>query len=274
MRRSSRLIKIFLSIALFLLLEGISVLLITNNSIIQKYRIMGVARSVQSFFWRQGESVRYFLNFKKENQLLEAENRLLKERISSLMKYLDDVSTEEAITRASSTGDYSFIPATIIKNSANKQHNYIILNVGSNNGVEEGMGVITSWGIVGIVEAVSPRISYVSSFLNTSQSISAKIVSNGVFGPMVWTGVGNRAVVREIPIHTEVYLGDTISTSGYSAIFPPDIPIGVVTSVDEVNGVALDIGVELFQNFRALRLVDVVINNYGKEIKMIENEME
>lgn len=235
---------------------------------------MAVTRSVQSFFWKQGESVRYFLNYKNENQLLEAENRLLKERISILMKYLDDVSTEEAIAGTSGKGDYTFIPATIVKNSVNKQHNYIILNVGSNNGVEEGMGVITSWGIVGIVEAVSPHISYVSSFLNTSQSVSAKIVSNNVFGPMVWTGVGNKAVVREIPIHTEVYLGDTISTSGYSAIFPPDIPIGIVTSVDEVNGVALELGVEMFQNFRALRLVDVVINNYGKEIKMIEDERE
>lgn len=235
---------------------------------------MGFTRSVQSFFWKQGESVRYFLNYKKENRLLEAENRLLKERISILKKYLEEVSAEEAIAHASGTGDYTFIPATIIKNSINKQHNYIILNVGSNNGVEEGMGVITSWGIVGIVDAVSPRFSYVSSFLNTSQSVSAKIVSNDVFGPMVWTGVGNRAVVREIPIHTEVYIGDTISTSGYSAIFPPDIPLGIVTSVDEVNGVALELGVEMFQNFRALRLVDVVINNYGKEINMIENEME
>jgi len=235
---------------------------------------MAVTRSVQSFFWKQGESVRYFLNYKNENQLLEAENRLLKERISILMKYLDDVSTEEVIAGTSGKGDYTFIPATIVKNSINKQHNYIILNVGSNNGVEEGMGVITSWGIVGIVEAVSPRISYVSSFLNTSQSVSAKIVSNNVFGPMVWTGVGNKAVVREIPIHTEVYLGDTISTSGYSAIFPPDIPIGIVTSIDEINGVALELGVEMFQNFRALRLVDVVINNYGKEIKMIEDERE
>jgi|LAHU01.1.fsa_nt_gb rod shape-determining protein MreC len=274
MRRNPRLIKIFLSIALFLLLEGISVILITNNSIIQKYRIMGFTRSAQSFFWKQGESVRYFLNYKKENQLLEAENRILKERIATLKKYLDDVSAEEAIARVSGTGDYTFIPATIIKNSINKQHNYIILNVGSKNGVEEGMGVITSWGIVGIVEAVSPRISYVSSFLNTSQSVSAKIVSNDVFGPMIWTGVANKAVVREIPIHTEVYLGDTISTSGYSAIFPPDIPLGIVTSVDEVNGVALELGVEMFQNFRALRLVDVVINNYGKEINTIENEME
>ncbi len=274
MRRNSRLIKIFLSIALFLLLEGISVLLITNNSIVQKYRIMGVARSVQSFFWRQGESVRYFFNYKKENQLLEAENQLLKERISALMAYVKDVSTEEAIALASGKSEYTFIPASIIKNSINKQHNYIILSVGSNHGVEEGMGVITSRGVVGIVEAVSPRICYVSSFLNTTQSASAKIVSNGVFGPMVWTGVGNRAILREIPIHTEVYLGDTISTSGYSAIYPPDIPIGVVSSVEEVNGVALEIGVEMFQNFRSLRLVDVVVNNYGKEIKMIENETE
>jgi len=274
MRRNSRLIKTFLYIALFLFLEGISIILITNNSIIQKYRIMGVARSVQSFFWRQGESIRYFLNYKNENKLLEAENTLLKERILTLERYLDGISAEEAIASVSGIGDYTFIPATIIKNSINKQHNYIILNVGSNSGVEEGMGVITSWGVVGIVEAVSTRISYVSSFLNTSQSVSAKIVTNGVFGPMVWTGVGNKAVVREIPIHTEVYPGDTISTSGYSAIFPPDIPVGVVTSVDEVNGVALEIGVEMFQNFRALRFVDVVINNYSKEIKMIENDTE
>ena len=75
--------------------------------------------------------------------------------------------------------------------------------------------------------------------------------------------------MSEIPEHTEVNPGDTILTSGFSTIYPPDIPLGKVTKVFD-NGVSIDINVELFQNFGAIQHVYVVANNNAAQIKELE----
>ena len=64
--------------------------------------------------------------------------------------------------------------------------------------------------------------------------------------------------------------GDTVFTSGYSSIFPPDIPLGTIGKSKIVNGATYEIDVELFEDFGALRYV-VVVENLGKdEMKELE----
>lgn len=90
--------------------------------------------------------------------------------------------------------------------------------------------VVAPSGVVGITRGVSENYSYVLSFLNTSQQVSAKIGSSNTFGPLSWDGEReNMAVLNEIPQHLDVKQQDTVYTSGYSSFYPPDIPLGAVT---------------------------------------------
>ena len=102
-------------------------------------------------------------------------------------------------------------------------------------------------------------------------SISSRIGRMGSVGPMEWDGRSrNKAILKEIPHHMEFHEGDTVYTSGYSSIFPPDIPLGVVGKSKIVNGATYEIEVELFEDFGAIRYVTIVDNAAYEEMKRLE----
>ena len=107
--------------------------------------------------------------------------------------------------------------------------------------------------------------------MNTDVSISARLGHVGAVGPLVWDGRSTSgAILKEIPLQYKYEPGDTIYTSGYSAIFPPDIPLGVAGESKVINGATNEIRVTLFQDFTALRYVTVVHNNALQEMEALE----
>ena len=251
------------TLLLFIGLEVLSFVLISNNSVIQRYRIMSSIRDVQSYVWNKRVGFMQFLGYKTENERLWEENVTLRQQLENIRSYQfqNDYDSIEF------NPDFTYLQARVIKSFTNRQHNCIILNKGQKEGIKEGMGVVTGRGIIGIVNAVSENYAQLISFLNIEQSISAKVLKSGEFGPMVWSGdAADRAIIREIPIHSDVAPGDTIVSSGFSSIYPAEIPIGTVYRTEEVNGVSKNLFVTLFENFKALDRVYVVRSNHIDEI--------
>jgi len=149
----------------------------------------------------------------------------------------------------------------------------LIINKGSEDGIEPQSGIITSNGIIGIIDAVDKHYSYALSFMNPEISISTRIGTEGAVGPLVWDGKSsNGAILKEIPLQFKFEQGDTVYTSGYSSIFPSDIPLGTTTSSKIVNGATNEISIKLFQDYTALRYIMVVENVGRKEIENLENQ--
>jgi len=263
---------------LFLLLEGVSFFFIAKDSLFQQAKISGVIMYVKSEISSFVSNIHYFVGLQEVNDILLQENVELKNRIEELNAKLQQNDT--LITYKSSNDSnpkFSYIPAQIISNSTNKLQNYIILDKGTLHGIKKDMGVISSRGVVGIVSAVSDNFSYVISFLNTTQSVSAKIATSQSFGPLIWEGRRtDYATLTEIPYHIKFMVGDTIYTSGFSTMFPPDIPLGTARKSSLIKGAYHKIKVKLFQDFNTLRYVNVVINNNEKELDQIiqENEVQ
>ena len=123
---------------------------------------------------------------------------------------------------------YRYTPATVVKMSRNRVHNYIILNKGSEDGIRPQSGIISDLGVVGIVEAVDRHYSYGLTLMNPEMSVGTRIGRTDIVAPLSWDGHSTgRAIVRDLPPHYAIEPGDTVRTSGYSTIFPPGIPIGV-----------------------------------------------
>ena len=80
------------------------------------------------------------------------------------------------------------------------------------------------------------------------------------------------ALLRNLPLHYGVEKGDTVWTSGYSDVFPPDIPIGITGEVRLKDGSVNDVKVKLFQDFAALRYVIITENLDRGEIASLEEE--
>ena len=169
---------------------------------------------------------------------------------------------------------YKLTTATLIKNSYSLTKNYLIINKGSDNLINEDLGVITSNGIVGVIDKVSNKYSRIISVLNTMSKINAKLKKSNHFGTLEWNGNNSNIVqLHDIQALVELTIGDTIVTSGYSSIFPKNIPIGSIKSFklnDTKDLFVIDI--KLFNDMTNLEHVHIIENINIKEIENLNNE--
>ena len=271
MLRNSKIAARILSVALFVLMEIAALMMLSHSGPLQKIWLSGVSYSIRGWIWGASESIGGYFSLASQNRGLAQENFELQQELRKYQNALSTARQDSLTARLEFSRDFEYIPASIRKVSRNKQHNYIILNKGSEDGIKPQSGIITSKGVIGIIDAVDRHYSYGISFMNTGMSVSARIGSGGAVGPMTWDGVStSRAILKEIPLQNKFAPGDTVWTSGYSSIFPADIPLGVAGRSHIVNGAVNEIEVLLFQDFAALHYVTVVQTLDEEEMLFLE----
>ncbi len=255
---------------LFLALEVISLILIVNYNNFQRAKFLNSSnRFTASVLETYADFTSYFY-LRQQNEELAAVNAQLHTKLKKL-EVVEIFSRRDSSIIRDTT--YQFIPARIINNSANKQYNYVTLNKGRLDGIEPDMGIVGPHGLVGMVTNVTDHYSSGPSILNKRWRISAKIKKNNYFGSLGWDGSDYQyAQLYEIPFHVELAVGDTITTSGYSSIFPEGILIGIIDEFNHDSGANFyQVKVKLSSNFKTISHVEVVKNNFLEEQKMLEN---
>ena len=262
-----------ISTVTFILLEIAALSMLKHSGSLQDIWVSKASHRTMALVWGGFDNIGRYFSLKTENEKLAAENAMLTESLRHSQDRVQAAMENGLLADTTVViSGFEHIPASIVKISRNKQHNYFILNKGYEDGVQPQSGVVTPSGIVGIVDAVDRHYSYGLSFMNTGISIPARLGSEGAVGPLTWDGVRmNGAVLKEIPLQYKYAPGDTVWTSGYSSLFPPDIPLGIAGSSKVVNGAVNEIEVTLFQNFSALRYVTVVTSSGREEIMYLEN---
>ena len=246
--------------------------MLRNNSTVQDVWFSKGMQAVSSTVWGFFQKTKQYFSLKKSNDALAQENYELRLRLAEIEARAGLENSAFELPADNVAGNFRYIPANIVKISNNTHHNYLIIGRGSEDGVSEGAGVITGKGAIGVIDAVSRNHSYARSFKNHEMNISARLGKEGAVGPMAWDGFSSsRAILSEIPHHVEFEKGDTVYTSGYSSIFPPDIPLGTAGEAKIVNGATYDIEVTLFEDFGALRYVTIVENIGKEEIEKLED---
>ncbi|WP_445384105.1 rod shape-determining protein MreC [Robiginitalea sp. IMCC44478] len=232
------------------------------------------ARYFNSANWLSGNiydasfSITGYFNLKEENKKLLEENKRLRTR-------LFNKEFKESTTLDSSALDYVVMRAQIIKNSYSKPNNYITLNRGRNDSIQQDMGVITSKGILGIVEKSSANYASVQSILNSKSNINAKIKNTNYFGSLVWNRGDYQLVqLEDIPRLVPLQIGDTIVTGAMSSIFPEGIPIGAIDNFELKESASFyNIDVRLFNDMTNLKEVYIIKNRNREEILQLESEV-
>ncbi len=247
--------------------------MLRNNGPLQNIWLSKGMHAVSGTIWGGAQDIRNYFSLRKKNDSLALGNHNLWVRVAELEAMIaDSIILSRTSLSDGKVGDFRYIPAEIVKISNNSQHNYIIIGKGSEDGVTNGSGIITAKGAVGVIDAVGKNYSYARSFKNHEMNISTRLGRSGTVGPMTWDGrSSNRAILREIPHHVEFHPGDTVFTSGFSSIFPPDIPLGTTGKAEIVNGATYEIEIRLFEDFGALRYVTIVENVGRNEIDDLIN---
>lgn len=267
--RDNKIITYIVNAAVFIFLEVAALMMLRNNGDLQN---TWVARGINDICgtvanWTGG--IKNYFSLAKINEALAEENYVLRMKLGETQTLMNSHSQQQYVI-----GNFRYTFADIAKISNNTQHNYLIINKGSEDDVRVGNGVMTSDGVVGIIDAVTRHFSYARSFKNTEMKVSTRIGHDGQIGPMVWDGFSsNKAILKEIPSHIAFEKGDTVYTSGFSSLFPSDIPLGTILDSRIVNGATFDIDIQLFTDYGSLKYVMIVENINMDEIKELEDKL-
>jgi rod shape-determining protein MreC len=257
--------------AIFLLLEVLSGLLLFKYNSYQGSIWFTQANTATAYVHEWEAKAFAYLRMPAENAELVQRNILLQHESDSLRHLLAEALKDSSATEKKQNTllqDIKLIPAHIVDNSVRNRDNLLVINAGSNAGVEPEMGVVSGTGVVGIVSAVTPHYSLVISILNSHSSISCRLRRTDYFGYLKWKG-GNtlRAYMEDVPRHAHIKVGDIVETSGFSNVFPAGIFLGKVAKIkNSSDGLAYELEILLGTDMSNLRHVNVISNLNKKEL--------
>lgn len=259
---------------LFLGVETLAFYLIVKNNHFQGSSFLNSTNQLTGGLYTRYSNLEDYVNLKEVNDALSDENRRLRENQLESFERLfgENIIVNDTVFKRK----YHYTKAKIINNSTDRQNNYLTLNVGSRNGIKNGMGVIGPNGVVGVVKNVSDHYASVVSVLHREAKISVKLQNSNYFGSMQWLGNDYRLVgLKDIPNHAEMNEGDTVVTSGFSSVFPSGLNTAVIKTFTVPEGENFyTVEMELLNDFRQLSFVYVVKNNTSTELMELEAETE
>ncbi|MBC2844582.1 rod shape-determining protein MreC [Winogradskyella flava] len=254
---------------LFLLLFSISLALTIQSHSYHRSKFINSANSLTGGVYGLFNSVDDYFDLEKENEILSEENRRLREQLFNL-----NTSSENSFIDSTYTnGKYKVTRAEVYKNSYSLSNNYLTINKGENDSIKEDFGVITSKGIVGIIDNTSGNYATILSILNGNSRINAKLKSTDHKGSLTWDGKSpHYTQLEDISTFAPIKIGDTIETGGESAIFPKGIGVGIVESFKtDIGGDTNTLQVKLFNDMTNIGTVYILENIDKDEIKALES---
>lgn len=142
----------------------------------------------------------------------------------------------------------------------------ITVNRGSSDGVRVDQPVVTGEGLVGRVSFVTPTTSIVTLITDHSTYVPARINETGVFGGVsAEAGRPDDLQMQYTTRNDRVDVGQVVVTAGtrsrsdrLRSLYPPNIPIGKVTRVDDPGTDDQLVHVRPFADMRRLEFVQVL----------------
>lgn len=171
---------------------------------------------------------------------------------------------------------FRYVGAEVVNNSISSKSNWLTINRGSNHGIKPNMGVVSRNGLVGIVRYVSPDFAIVMSVLHRQMRISATLKRQGFFGSLIWEGGDPQTMtLTDIPKHVQINLGDSVVTSGYSSMFPPQFFVGTVVKDSIPSGSNFySISVKLSNDMAKTDYVRVVENLFQAQLDTLQQKIQ
>ena len=203
-------------------------------------------------------------SLQQENQSLKDENSKLQEQVRELEILKSENNTlKEYVNLKDKYSEYTTVPAYIIERSISNYEKVVVINAGTDDGIQVNMPVISESGLVGYVISTTNSTAKVQTIIDTASSVSANI-SNVQDSVILRGTLNNTETVRAtyIPADSTILQGDQVVTSGLGGIYPKGILIGTVKSVVNTKNEADRYAeIEVSTDFSRLETVLVITEN-------------
>lgn len=270
-------IRRYFNFLFFILLQIISLLILTRYSRTHEAVFMRITNEWVGAINERYNNIQYYFQLKKINQQLINENAKLHNLLLNNYQLVDtSLLIKQDTLHIDSTiryRQYFWRTAQVVGNDIYSQNNYIIINKGTAQGIKVGMCVLSDRGIVGVVEYVSKNYARVMSVLHRSNKVSAMLKKDGIQGRVAWDGIDpNFVILTNIPKSEKIISGDTVVTSYYSSNYPPGQVIGTISTIaNDPSSNFYTIKVKTGTNFYNVQFVYIVENKMADEINSIEH---
>ena len=178
-------------------------------------------------------------NLKKENENLKNENEELKKKLSELgIVKAENKTLREYANLSDEYTNYETVPAYIIDRDLSNFSETIVINVGTNEGVQKDMTVVALEGVVGHIISATNNTSKVQLIIDSASSVSAMMnISRDNIIVKGELGESKKLKATYISADANLVLNDEVETSGLGGIYPKGLKIGKLTEIIEAPNI-------------------------------------
>lgn len=178
-----------------------------------------------------------FSNVKQENQELREKNAELENKLVEYNRMKDEnTQLRSMFDYSQDNQNYNYLGCNIVGYSGGNISNGYIIDKGTNDGLKKDMIIITSVGLVGKITKADTNFSIVQTIMNENIAVAAMVESTRQTTGILQGGVNSKneklVTLSNIPMDSEIKEGDVILTSGLGGMYPKEIRIGEVISID------------------------------------------
>lgn len=207
-------------------------------------------------------NVQDILTVHQQNQLLRSEVEQLRVQNVQANEYAaENIRLRELLGYTQSARQFDLVMARVIGREPTTWTRMIVIDRGTQHGVQKNMAVITARGLVGTVTDAGPISSKVQLILDPRSAAGALVQRSRVAG--VVKGTPDDAMhprMVNVPKSQDMAVGDIIVTSGFGGIYPKGIMVGTVSAVKNDSGGLLHYAViEPATDFQRLEDVAVIV---------------
>lgn len=226
-----------------------------------------------------------YVGLRPRNEELLRENARLRTAYTLLARQMQDAEAHGVLPRLHATDSLPIDPsaviiARVVNRVTHTSEVYYTINKGRRDGIETDMGVMSASGVVGAVMAVSDHYALVIPVLNPKIRLACTLLGQEVSGTLTASSSpnANEAILSNVPPHAHPQIGDTITTSGYSYLFPEGMMVGTITDsvparVKGSAGTFANYPVHLSTDFQGLRYVYVIREKPTHEVRALEDSI-
>lgn len=209
------------------------------------------------------EAVDQYFNTLEENRVLRAKLERLQAWHSLALKLENENKEFRLLLNAHDVPGSPFVSARVIGDLGSPFVHTILINAGQNLGVQKGMPVVGSEGLIGQVVSAGKQVSRVLLLSDLNSRVPVRLEASGYQSVLA----GDNEVQPQLfylPVRADVKVGDRLVTSGHGGVFPPGIPVGSVSSLD-AGASRNEVRVQTFSDEHRLSFVRV-LQYHGQEV--------
>lgn len=193
---------------------------------------------VQTWISTRFQALQDFINTPRDVTLLRLQNAELEAEIARLQAQIIELQQQNSelevlsalLDFARANPENEYLSAAVIGRDPSPFLHYVIINRGSDDGLQRGMPVVSQQGLIGRIAAVTAGAASVQLITDPSVAINVLIQPSEAEASLEGSITGEINVL-EIPQAANVQPGDLVLTSGLGGSYPANIVIGQITSV-------------------------------------------